>query len=264
MSDKLINAERRRLLRAIQRLSAAGIAAANPKSRATFQAALALFDQQFQAIDQSLRRALLLSASLQIRQAKRAAIGKLAAQAGIELYSGAASTARGLAGALATELDDLVFPLQGIQDRARIQFRAALAESITSAAPTKQIAKSIQRSLALPAAQAKTLLTTAISAIPSEINTTIAEQLEQRGEQIYLVHTGPAPLREFCDRCYKKAFTLEQVNSLVNGQGISVRQYVGGYNCRHTWRAIPAGMVRRFGFPIASDEFVSSIVSEFS
>ena len=49
---------------------------------------------------------------------------------------------------------------------------------------------------------------------------------------------GASPEREFCTKHYDKIYTLEQIDELNNGQGLSVRYYCGGYRCRHNWEPV--------------------------
>ena len=61
------------------------------------------------------------------------------------------------------------------------------------------------------------------------------------GNYLYL---GPndAVTRKFCRRHVNKSFTLEEIKSLDNGQGLPVLQFQGGWNCRHLWQLITKAM----------------------
>lgn len=45
--------------------------------------------------------------------------------------------------------------------------------------------------------------------------------------------------RDFCLRHLGKVFSIEEILALDNGQGLPVLIYMGGYNCRHWWEAVP-------------------------
>jgi hypothetical protein len=49
------------------------------------------------------------------------------------------------------------------------------------------------------------------------------------------VGPGDAKNRDFCRQFVGRAVTLEYMARLDNGQGLPVRDYCGGYNCRHSW-----------------------------
>lgn len=44
--------------------------------------------------------------------------------------------------------------------------------------------------------------------------------------------------REFCRTKVNKVYTIEEINNLDNGQGLPVKYFCGGYNCRHRWVAV--------------------------
>lgn len=44
-----------------------------------------------------------------------------------------------------------------------------------------------------------------------------------------------ANIRPFCANNLNKIFTLEEIEKMDNGQGLSVKYFCGGYNCRHRW-----------------------------
>lgn len=54
------------------------------------------------------------------------------------------------------------------------------------------------------------------------------------------IYLGPddSITRPFCNSHINKVFTLEEIQSLSNGQNLSVRQYGGGWNCRHFFQVV--------------------------
>jgi hypothetical protein len=74
----------------------------------------------------------------------------------------------------------------------------------------------------------------------------IALDLEDGGERMVFVYVGPRDQknRPFCRTWVGKAAV--DPRKLDNGQGLSVEDYCGGYNCRHSWAPTP--------IPLALDE----------
>ncbi|HVZ38816.1 MAG TPA: hypothetical protein VHI13_06040, partial [Candidatus Kapabacteria bacterium] len=61
-------------------------------------------------------------------------------------------------------------------------------------------------------------------------------------------YAGPRGEREFCRAHVGKVFTADEIAQMDNGQGLPVKTYCGGYNCRHHWEPIaekPADMPRQ-------------------
>lgn len=181
----------------------------------------------------------------------------------VDLFDDRLGTLTGVRNAFDAPVNELLAPFDKLKSTAVAQFRAELAEAAANPIPQKELAKRLARALSLPASQAMTLANTGLSAMTSEVNNYAAERMTQLGEQVVMVHTGPAPQRSFCKRCYKKAFTLDQINRMTNGQNLSVKTYVGGYNCVHGWRAMPLSQAERFGFPVVGDEFVNDLNADF-
>jgi hypothetical protein len=51
----------------------------------------------------------------------------------------------------------------------------------------------------------------------------------------YFKYAGPPADREFCSHLLGNILSLNDIQSLDNGQGLPVLYYKGGYNCRHRW-----------------------------
>jgi hypothetical protein len=51
-------------------------------------------------------------------------------------------------------------------------------------------------------------------------------------------YDGPPPERRFCQGIWGKVFTLEEIDSMDNGQLGDVFFSGGGYNCRHWWTPV--------------------------
>jgi hypothetical protein len=69
--------------------------------------------------------------------------------------------------------------------------------------------------------------------------TVTAVQAEQAGIERF-VYLGPDDdiTRPFCGELIGQIFTIDEIESMDNGQGLEVLQYGGGYNCRHQWRPV--------------------------
>ena len=58
---------------------------------------------------------------------------------------------------------------------------------------------------------------------------------EEEAEQLHFKFVGPPPERAFCKKHIGRVYTEAEIQRLSNGQGLPVRYYMGGYNCRHRW-----------------------------
>jgi len=69
------------------------------------------------------------------------------------------------------------------------------------------------------------------------------------------VYLGPLDslTRPFCRALINRAFTLEHVAELDNGQTGPGLWGGGGYNCRHRWVAVRAPMLERLRIPLGTD-----------
>ena len=79
---------------------------------------------------------------------------------------------------------------------------------------------------------------TALSALGTSINIKKAKEVFKNPKFEYF-GANDGRTRSFCREHIGKVYTLNQIEKLDNGQGLSVLQYKGGYNCRHDW--IPVG-----------------------
>ena len=64
---------------------------------------------------------------------------------------------------------------------------------------------------------------------------------EATGIDYVYLYVGPTDgkNRDFCSALVGKAVTKARMARLVNEQGLPVRDFCGGYNCRHSWSPIP-------------------------
>lgn len=80
--------------------------------------------------------------------------------------------------------------------------------------------------------------------IRTEVNTglasvgrgfTILKARILKGKNVRFIYTGPldSSTRPFCANHVGESYSLAELDKLDNGQGLSVRTSLGGYNCRH-------------------------------
>lgn len=107
---------------------------------------------------------------------------------------------------------------------------------------------------------AKQLDTTAGKAA-TEVRTNVATfdrlTAEESAQQVGLdlrIYTGPldALTRPFCKLVINKAWSLDLVKELDNGQTGPGIWGGGGYNCRHRWAAVRPAIADELGYPMAT------------
>lgn len=118
---------------------------------------------------------------------------------------------------------------------------SAIAERQASRLSATNLAEeAITRSLGLvkkaALAKAKVLTLTATSAFQRDVvqRATAARSAPTDSER-YWVYVGPDDriTRPFCESLAGKAIPDRLLDQLANGQGLPVRRFCGGYNCRH-------------------------------
>lgn len=97
---------------------------------------------------------------------------------------------------------------------------------------------------------AKTEAITRIAEADRFIHEQMARESEEGGAELLRVYVGPvdAKTRPFCSALVGKAFTLEEIETLNNGQTGTAIDACGGYRCRHMWEAVPAELLDALGF----------------
>lgn len=99
-----------------------------------------------------------------------------------------------------------------------------------------------------------------ISNLETEANTMIAgfnrtvtaAKAQELGFNL-MIYIGPEDqvTRPFCSEVLSRdpaIYTIDEIKSMNNGQGLSVLEYGGGYNCRHQWRPISQEMADKEGY----------------
>lgn len=82
--------------------------------------------------------------------------------------------------------------------------------------------------------------------------TITANKAQELGFEL-MIYLGPDDkiTRDFCKDLLDKdppIYTIEEINKMDNGQGLSVLTSGGGYNCRHQWRPISEERAREMGW----------------
>ncbi|MBP8975093.1 MAG: hypothetical protein KBG83_00095 [Bacteroidetes bacterium] len=87
------------------------------------------------------------------------------------------------------------------------------------------------------------LATLANTQVAAYNNLLTFKQAEESGTEQFL-YSGPLSpsTRPFCRAHVGRIFTKEQILKMDNGQGLPVLETCGGYNCRHSWVAVPNTM----------------------
>lgn len=100
---------------------------------------------------------------------------------------------------------------------------------ISSDRPSSEIESVIAHRLRSTQRQAATITQTALAGF-DRLTT-----LHQAPTATHLRYVGPPAQRDFCRDRIGRVYSLEEISSMDNGQGLTVLTYCGGYNCRHTW-----------------------------
>lgn len=116
---------------------------------------------------------------------------------------------------------------------------------IASDRPSSEIESVIAHRLRSTQRQAATITQTALAGF-DRLTT-----LHQAPTATHLRYVGPPAQRDFCRDRVGRVFSLEEISSMDNGQGLTVLTYCGGYNCRHTWE--PAAAPKAKTPPPSSD-----------
>lgn len=84
---------------------------------------------------------------------------------------------------------------------------------------------------------AETELETTLSAMDTA--STVLDAIDVDGANAVFRYEGPSGTRRpFCASKVGKTFTIADIKTMKNGQGLPALYYRGGYNCRHRWVAV--------------------------
>lgn len=109
----------------------------------------------------------------------------------------------------------------------------AMQQSIRTGIDRSELTKVIQQTVDTPAFYADTnarLLTSSYNRIARDV-------MRESADLQYGFYYGDRRdnSRPFCIHNVGRVFDLEQINNMVNGQGLDVKTYCGGYRCIHSW-----------------------------
>lgn len=137
----------------------------------------------------------------------------------------------GLVGISAAEavFDDVILPDSLASVRASLQ-------SISVGVPVAQALTPLAQRLEQSTGRQLTVARTQLASVGRSAQASAAAELEL---DLYL-YTGPRDgvTRDFCRPLINKVVDEKQMRRLNNGQGLPVKTYGGGYNCRHSWSPI--------------------------
>lgn len=90
------------------------------------------------------------------------------------------------------------------------------------------------------------------SAVMAAGRVTLMDGAAATGLDYVFVYIGPrdGKTRPFCKQLLGRAFTSSAMSRLNNGAGLPVREYCGGYQCRHSWSPMVRAEARRDGIEI--------------
>jgi len=106
----------------------------------------------------------------------------------------------------------------------------------------------------LPLAQARTVANTAIAGLQRQTVAQASTGLPGGKKKTWWLYVGPddGATRPFCHALVGRAVQDSDMHSLRNGQGLTVRDYGGGYNCRHSWIPVTEAYLKAAGVPRGS------------
>lgn len=138
------------------------------------------------------------------------------------------------------QLDDIT---STFRDASR-EIAAAMRQGITTGASLSVLIDDIASIIDTTFLRAQAAVDSAIMAAGRTVTINSGEAAaEATGEKYVYVYTGPddAKIREFCSKHIGKAYTIDALDKLDNGdnQPKPVSVFLGGYNCRHTLSPIP-------------------------
>ena len=137
----------------------------------------------------------------------------------------------GLVGISAAEavFDDVILPDSLASVRSSLQ-------SISVGVPVAQALTPLAQRLEQSTGRQLTVARTQLASVGRSAQASAAAELEL---DLYL-YTGPrdGETRDFCRPLINKVVDEKQMRRLNNGQGLPVKTYGGGYNCRHSWSPI--------------------------
>ena len=148
----------------------------------------------------------------------------------------------------AAVLDDIPIVWEAAADEVRQAIDRGLA-----GLPLDELIAEVSERLDVSTTRSGVLVEAAIRAAYQRATLIAAENAAQgTGEPMAYLYDGPEDrkTRPFCQSVIGRAYTLEAIKRLDNGQGLSVEVHRGGYNCRHRWSPISIEDAKAEGYKI--------------
>lgn len=100
--------------------------------------------------------------------------------------------------------------------------------------------------------RAQALIDTGVIAAGRAVVADAAENANADGLVFVMRYVGPldSKTRPFCRPLVGDCFTQEAIAGMDNGQGLDVREFCGGYNCRHGWAPLTVEAAKRRGLRV--------------
>jgi hypothetical protein len=143
--------------------------------------------------------------------------------------------------------ESLSLEIQGLQrlvgldlldqgDEIARQLWRAMVQSVVADTPHDTIVAALADTLDRSEAQIRTLFDTQVSIYTRQVD---ALQADGEPDEAFL-YAGPVDgkIRPFCYERVGKVYTRSQIDRMDNGQLVNCYLTGGGYNCRHTWKAV--------------------------
>ena len=129
-----------------------------------------------------------------------------------------------------------------------------LQQAASTPIPADKLAKLASSLADQPIAQARTVANTTLSGLQRETASQAAAGLPGKKKDVYWIYAGPSggPIRPFCEVLVGKAIPQPLMSKLNNGQGLSVKSFQGGYNCRHSLVPVSKAFVDAANVPKAN------------
>lgn len=149
------------------------------------------------------------------------------------------------------------------------QFERRVLPLVEKGARVADVEARIRRAVGVTEVSAKTLASTVVAGA-DRAGSLIAAQ--EAGVTHYR-YAGPPGERHFCSDLTRRSaagetWTLEQIRAMVNGHGLPVEYYCGGYRCRHRWVAAfdskgEAAILASYPRVLAEDRRVQTAVHDY-
>jgi len=107
--------------------------------------------------------------------------------------------------------------------------------------------RGIQKKFQLSTTQANTYFNTCFMALRNQM--TMDEWIPEGAE--YFCYIGAGACRKFCKEHLGKAYHINEILKMDNGQKLPVIYFSGGYNCMHGWRPVYESEYEEYGINVS-------------